>query len=166
MIRRALGRLGTALLRVGDTPERTAAAFAAGVFIGFSPLVGIQTLLALLVAVLLRLNRLAMLAGVYVNLPWLMAPYYAGATAAGAWLLGQSLPPGLAARIDVLMGLPSWRAQVEGLATLVAPFFWSYALGSSLGCTLLAAIAYPAALRFVRRRRRADVVSPDFRQPG
>lgn len=166
MIRRALGRLGAALLQIGDTPERTAAAFAAGIFIGFSPLLGVQTLLALLVAVVFRLNRLAILAGVYANLPWLMPPYYAGATAVGAWLLGQPVPEGLGSRIDLLLGLPGWRAQVEGLATLVAPFFWPFALGSSLGCTLLAGLSYPAALRFVRRRRRPQPDSPDFRPVG
>lgn len=163
MIRRALGRLGTALLQIGDTPERTALAFAVGVLIGFSPLIGLQTLLALLVGFAFRLNRLAILAGAYVNLPWVMAPYYAGATAVGAWLLGQRVPEGLGNRIDVLLGLPGWRAQVEGLASLVAPFFWSFALGSSLGCTVLAVLSYPAALRFVRRRRRTRPDSPDFR---
>lgn len=166
MSRDALRRLGQALLHTGDTPERTAAAFAAGVFIGFSPLLGLQTLLALGIAVGFRLNRLAMLAGTYVNLPWFMAPYYAATTAAGAWLLGQALPPNLGGQIDAVMGLPSWRAQIEGLATLVRPFLAAYVAGSSLGCTVLAAAAYPAALRFVRRRRAQSEVSSDFRHRG
>jgi uncharacterized protein (DUF2062 family) len=165
-MRAALRRLGQALLHTGDSPERTAVAFAAGVFIGFSPLLGLQTLLAILIAFLFRLNRLAVLVGAYVNLPWLMAPYYGAVTIAGAWLLGQAAPPHLAARLDVLMGLPSWRAQVEGLASVLRPFFLAYALGSSLGCTLLAALAYPAALRFIRRRRASSADSPDFRHGG
>lgn len=165
-MRAGLRRLGQALLHTGDSPERTAVAFATGVLIGFSPLLGLHTLLAILVALLFRLNRLAVLMGAYVNLPWFMAPYYGAVTMAGAWLLGQAAPPDLAARLDVLMGLPSWRAQLEGLATVLRPFFGAYALGSSLGCTLLAAVAYPAALRFVRRRRASSPVSPDFRHGG
>lgn len=165
-MRSALRRLGQALLHTGDSPERTAIAFATGVFIGFSPLLGFHTILAIVIAIVFRLNRLAVLAGAYVNLPWFMAPYYGGVTVAGAWLLGQSVPPDLAARLDGLLALPGWRAQVEGVLTVLRPFFGAYALGSSLGCTLLAALAYPAALRFVRHRRRREPDSPDFRQAG
>ena len=166
MIRASVRRLGQALLHTGDTPERTALAFSLGVLIGFSPLLGIQTPVVLLIAVTCRLNRLAMLAGAYANLPWVIAPYYALMTAAGAWVLGETPPPDLGARIDALMGLPGWRDQVAGIASLVRPFFWSYALGSALGCTVLAAASYPPSLAFIRRRRRRAADSPDFRLPG
>ena len=65
-----------ALLHIDDTPERTAAAFALGVFFGFSPFLGFHTILGILFAFLLNLNRVAVLLGVYSNLPWLLAPYY------------------------------------------------------------------------------------------
>ena len=42
------------LLHVADTPERTAAAFAMGVFFGFSPFLGLHTLLAIIVRVPVR----------------------------------------------------------------------------------------------------------------
>jgi uncharacterized protein (DUF2062 family) len=64
------------LLHIADTPERTAAAFALGVFFGFSPFLGLHTLLGILFAFLLNLNRVAVLLGVYSNLPWIIAPYY------------------------------------------------------------------------------------------
>ena len=35
-----------ALLHVHDTPERTASAFALGVFLGFSPFLGLHTIVA------------------------------------------------------------------------------------------------------------------------
>ena len=38
------------LLHIQDSPERTAAAFAIGIFFGFSPFLGFHTLLALIVA--------------------------------------------------------------------------------------------------------------------
>ncbi len=166
MNRATLRWLGQALIHTGDSAERTALAYAAGVFIGFSPFLGLHTLLALLLAVVFRLNRLAVLAGVYTHLPWFLAPYYGGATVAGAWLLGQAVPPDLGVRIDILMGLPSWQAQVEGLLTLLRPFLWSYALGSLLGCTVLAAVSYPLALTFIRRRQASKQDSLDFRHDG
>jgi len=49
------------LLHIDDTPERTAAAFALGVFFGFSPFLGFHTLLGILAAFLLNLNRVAVL---------------------------------------------------------------------------------------------------------
>src|SRR5207248_3772820 len=77
-----------ALLHIDDTPERTAAAFALGVFFGFSPLLGLHTVLGVLFAFLLNLNRVAVLLGVYSHLPWVIAPYYAFVTMAGAQITG------------------------------------------------------------------------------
>ena len=58
-----------ALLHIQDTPERTAAAFALGVFFGFSPFLGLHTLLGVVFAFLLNLNRVAVLLGVYSQPP-------------------------------------------------------------------------------------------------
>ena len=52
------------LLHAHDTPERTAAAFALGVFLGFSPLLGFHTGLGLILAFALKLNRVAVLLGI------------------------------------------------------------------------------------------------------
>src|SRR5258708_12111105 len=90
LVRRWLG----ALLHIDDSPERTAAAFALGVFFGFSPFVGLHTLLAIAFAFLLNFNRVAVLLGVYSNLPWIVAPYYAFTTMVfGARLPGHRIPP-------------------------------------------------------------------------
>ena len=91
-----------ALLHIDDTPERTAAAFALGVFFGFSPFLGFHTLLGIVFAFLLNLNRVAVLLGVYSNLPWVIAPYYAFATMAGARMTGHKLPPGLRSQLGAL----------------------------------------------------------------
>ena len=64
------------LLHTHDTPERTAAAFAVGVFFGFSPFLGLHTVLGLVVAFAFGLNRVAVLLGVYSNLPWIVPAYY------------------------------------------------------------------------------------------
>ena len=51
------------LLHLHDTPRRTAAAFALGVFFSFSPFIGLQIILSFTMAFLLRLNRLAVFLG-------------------------------------------------------------------------------------------------------
>src|SRR5688572_5804433 len=83
------------LLHTHDTPQRTAAAYALGVFFGFSPFLGLHTVLGLVFAFALNLNRVAVLLGVYSNLPWILPAYYTVTTAIGAAILGAQVPPGL-----------------------------------------------------------------------
>jgi len=81
------------MLHTHDTPSRTAAAFALGVFLGFSPLLGLHTLLGLVLAFLLNLNRVAVLLGIYSNLPWILPAYYTLTTMAGAAILRVPIKP-------------------------------------------------------------------------
>ena len=143
------------LLHVADTPERTAAAFAMGVFFGFSPFLGFHTLLAIIVAFLFDLNRVAALLGVYANLPWIIAPYYAIVTMIGAKLIGHKLPDGFKAEIAGLFERSVFHGEFwHQLITILKPLFWPYTVGSLIGAALMAAMAYPLALAFVTNRRR------------
>lgn len=84
---RALRERFMALLHLDDPPWRVALALAVGVFISFTPFLGFQTLLALLVAAVARLNPAVVVTGTWLNLPWFMPFVYAGALKLGAWLL-------------------------------------------------------------------------------
>jgi len=143
------------LLHIEDTPERTAGAFALGVFFGFSPFLGLHTILGIAFAFLLNLNRVAVLLGVYSNLPWVIAPYYAFATMAGATITGHKLPPGLKSQLGALFELTVFGSEFwHELITILKPLLWPYVVGSTCGAIVLAAIAYPLALAFVTSRRR------------
>ena len=147
------------LLHVADTPERTAAAFAMGVFFGFSPFLGFHTVLAIIVAFLFNLNRVAALLGVYSNLPWIIAPYYAIVTMIGAKIIGRTLPVGFKAQLSALFELSVFHAQFwHQLITILKPLVWPYTVGSFLGAMVMAAIAYPLALAFVTSRRRIHAI--------
>lgn len=140
------------LLHTHDTPERTAAAYALGVFWGYSPLLGLHTLLGLVTAFALNLNRVAVVIGVYSNLPWTLAPYYTLATLGGATLLGADVPPGLMAEFRAT--LDGFSLQELGhLLRLLEPLFWSYVVGSTIGAVIAAAIAYRVSLTFIRSYR-------------
>jgi uncharacterized protein (DUF2062 family) len=145
-----------ALLHVDDTPERTAAAFALGVFFGFSPFLGLHTLLGVLFAFLLNLNRVAVLLGVYSNLPWIIGPYYVFTTMwVGAKITGHRVPPGFAAQFGTLFEHSLFHSEFwHQLGILLQPLLWPYTVGSMLGAIVLAALAYPLALAFVTSRRR------------
>jgi uncharacterized protein len=145
-----------ALLHIADTPERTAAAFALGVFFGFSPFLGLHTLLGIAVAFLLNLNRVAVLIGVYANLPWIIAPYYAFVTmVVGAPITRHKIPPGFKSQIAALFQLSLFHGEFwHRLIVIMRPWFWPYTVGSMIGAVVLGAVAYPLALAFVTSQRR------------
>ena len=148
------------LLHVADTPQRTAAAFALGVFFGFSPFLGLHTLMGVAVAFLFNLNRVAVLLGVYSNLPWIMGPYYAFVTVSGAAMVGYRLPPGFRGRLAALFDLSLFQSEFWRLVLIeITPLLLPFAIGSTIGALLLAALAYPLALAFIAsRRRRQDII--------
>jgi uncharacterized protein (DUF2062 family) len=130
--RQAAARLA-ALLPHDESPWRVALALAVGVFISFTPFWGFQTLLALLVAWICRLNRAVTVAGTWLNLPWFAPFVYAGALKLGAALL----------------------PDLSGVAGISA---WLLVGGTAMGLiagVLTWIIAY-AAIRARRARRRRD----------
>ena len=140
------------LLHTHDTPSRTAAAFAMGVFFGFSPFLGLHTILGLAFAFALNLNRVAVLLGVYSNLPWILPAYYTLATLAGAAILRVQVPPGLLQELTRAVADVSW-TDFRAVAGALAPLAWAYMLGSTLGALILALIAYRVALAAVLAHR-------------
>src|SRR5436190_8615635 len=141
------------LLHTHDTPERTAAAFALGVLFGFSPLLGLHTLLGLVFAFALNLNRVAVLLGIYSNLPWILPAYYTLTTVMGAALLGVQVPPGLLKELSSALTDSSW-ADFRRLLHALTPLAKAYALGSTLGAIVLALIAYRVSLAMIVAHRR------------
>jgi len=141
------------LLHTHDTPERTAAAFALGVFFGFSPLLGLHTLLGLVFAFALGLNRVAVLLGIYSNLPWILPAYYTLATMAGAAVLRVPINPKLLGELTAAFGEASW-ADFRHLAHALVPLAWAYVLGSTVGAIVLAVIAYRVSLTMIVAHRR------------
>src|SRR5215470_7219149 len=78
------------LLAIDDPPERTALAFSIGVFIAFSPFLGLHTILATLIAFLFRFNKVAIYTGTFVNNPFFtLVPIIIGSYAVGAFVLGR-----------------------------------------------------------------------------
>ena len=64
------------LLSVKAPPESVALGFALGVFLGFTPLFGLKTLLALLLAILFRCSKLAaVLGGTLHDVLWPFVPF-------------------------------------------------------------------------------------------
>jgi uncharacterized protein (DUF2062 family) len=138
------------LLQVEDSPARVALAFAIGVFVSFSPFLGIHTGLSLGIAFLFRLNRVAILIGTWVNNPWTIAPVYTAGTLLGCALLGVS--PATLGDVDwKLHGRAFYEALLEGFRPLLVPFL----VGNLIVAAVAALVTYVVARRVLERRQSA-----------
>ena len=133
------------VLHLQESPQRTALAFAIGVFIGFSPVYGLHTVMVLLCAWVLGLNLLALMVGAYLNNPWTMVPILGATYWVGALLLGRSDGPAFDWQ-DL-----SFSAIYEQVMPYAAPFF----LGGFVLSLLGAVLAYPLAYYFVSKHRQS-----------
>ena len=144
------------LLRLGETPRRTAAAFALGVFFSFSPFFGLQIAIAMSLAFLLRLNRLAVFAGLNANLPWIMVPWYAGTTAAAPAVIGTPLPPDFRRELGSLLALGVFSRDFwSQVGEWIRPFIVPFLIGPTIGAAVLGLASYPATYIVLTRRSRA-----------
>jgi uncharacterized protein (DUF2062 family) len=141
------------LLHTHDTPQRTAVAYALGIFFGFSPMLGLHTVLGLVFAFAFNLNRVAVLLGIYSNLPWILPAYYSLATLLGATILRTKVPPNLWRDFQAALAQGSW-ADFRLFAHGLTPLLWAYVLGSTIGAIILALIAYRVALAMIVAHRR------------
>ena len=146
------------LLALDDPPERTALAFAIGVFIAFSPFLGLHTIMATLAAFIFRFNKIAIYSGTFINNPFLtLVPIIIASYAIGAFILGQPL-----------------RISSEGLDLLKEPHLltgdyyrklvregseivWPFTIGGTVLSVVCSAIAYPVTFWLLRKRRKFGV---------
>jgi len=143
------------LLAIDDPPERTALAFSIGIFIAFSPFLGLHTIMATLIAFAFRFNKIAIYTGTFINNPILtLVPIIVISYAVGAFILGRPLT------------IPD-----EGVALLKEPHLftrdyyrrlfvqswndvvWPFAIGGSVLSVVCSLLAYPLTLWALRKHR-------------
>ena len=143
------------LLAIDDPPERTALAFSIGVFIAFSPFLGLHTIMATALAFIFRFNKIAIYTGTFVNNPvFTLVPIILASYGVGAFFMGRPL------------ALPA-----EGMALLREPHLltgdywrrlflhsWDVLVPFSVGGLVLSVVcslaSYPLTLRILRAKQR------------
>ena len=131
------------LLGKEDPPERIAAAFALGVAISFfTPLTGFHTVIALGLALLLKLSKVDVVMGTFVVNPWTVVPVITFETWIGRRILRFS--PGLAPKLP-------WRQILhrEFWHTLRGSG-WNYFAALTIGSVVVAAAASTVTYFLVR----------------
>lgn len=144
------------LLAIDDPPERTALAFSVGVFIAFSPFLGLHTVAATVIAFLFRFNKIAIYSGTFINNPFLtLIPIIVISYAVGALLLGMPLripDEGVQLLKEPHLFTGSYYRRLFGQSWyIVKPFL----VGGMVLSFVCSALAYPLTLRILRARNRA-----------
>jgi len=143
------------LLAIDDPPERTALAFSIGIFIAFSPFLGLHTIMATLIAFAFRFNKIAIYTGTFVNNPILtLVPIIIISYAVGAFILERplSIPDeGIALLKDPHLFSRDYyrRLFVHSWNNIV----WPFAIGGSVLSVVCSLLAYPLTLWALRKHR-------------
>lgn len=144
------GRLIQPLLRINDSPQSLALGMTMGVFVAFTPTVGIQITLVVLLGTLMRANRIAAVAMTWISNPVTMIPMYYGYYRFGLFLLGRG---GIdRAEFEALCrlddGRSSWQFIADIFRELGAPLW----VGSLVIAVVVTAPVYPLSRRWLERR--------------
>ena len=128
-----------------ETDERSlAAGFAVGVFFSFTPLLSLHMVLALIVAVVFRFNKVATVAGAWVNNPYTMPFVFYGCFRFGEWILGMRIPS------------PSFESYtLKSLLKAAVPYAAPLFLGTTVVGLAAAAVAYVVVYRIAVRVKSA-----------
>ncbi|TLY18401.1 MAG: DUF2062 domain-containing protein [Nitrospirae bacterium] len=149
------------ILHLGDSPQRTALAFALGTFIAFSPTYGLHTLTALFCAWAFRLNLVAVLAGAFINNPWTILPIIGSTMGVGLLLVPVGPAPAIdwndfASRMLWDQFLMLWRQ----FRPYLLPFALGHLVTGIIATGVAYIIAYQAILRFRAHKARTRHLAP------
>jgi uncharacterized protein (DUF2062 family) len=144
------------LLSLDDPPERTALAFSVGVFIAFSPFLGLHTILATFLAFLFRFNKIAIYSGTFINNPFLtLVPIIIASYAIGALIIGRPLRIP-AAGIELLKNPHLLTGEYyRKLIRESWDIVWPFTIGGMVLSVVCSLVAYPVTSSLLRAHRRS-----------
>ena len=147
------------IVHINDTPQAIALGAAVGMFIGMTPTVGIQMLLMVIVGTVVRANRLAGVAMVYISNPFTVLPIYWLDYWVGSLVLGfKSITYD---QFEATCNLFMEELHTAGLLTATSYFVqarsdiaWSIVVGGLVLGVICAIPVYPLTLQIVWAHRR------------
>ena len=134
-------------VRIRGSSKEIARGLAAGVFAGWFPLFGFQTLIGITLAALLKGNKIVAAAGTWVSNPLTYAPIYAFNYQVGRWLLG---PEQLNYTFSDLPSVKTIMAMGADITTTLL----AGSLVAGLACSICSYFCGLKLVNFVRRQHR------------
>lgn len=133
------------VLHVDDTPHRIALGVAVGIFIAWTPTIGFQMLLTVLLATLFRANKLVGVPFVWISNPFTLVPIYYPNYIVGRWLLSSNAaPPDFLRAFDVGGGwwFETWANRIISWWEATWHAFGPLWLGSMMVALILGTMTY------------------------
>lgn len=144
------------IFQLNDTPHRLALAFAVGVFIAFSPLIGLHLLSCLLVAWAFRLSKLVLITAAFINNPWTIVPMYGFCIWFGSKIMGR----------EIAMPQIAWNELTLSSAYgVIQPYLWPFIAGTLVLGGMAALVAYGLIYWLILRYRTAEKKEGEIAPP-
>jgi len=135
------------IFHLNETPNRLASAFALGVFIAFTPTLGLHMISSLFFAWVFRLSKLVVLTGAFVNNPWTMVPMYGFCLWFGMKITGSNVTTPQIAWTELTL---------SNAYVILKPYLWPFVAGSLVAGVSAAAISYGIIYWAVIRYRKTE----------
>jgi uncharacterized protein (DUF2062 family) len=136
------------LLRLRGSPETIARGLAVGVFAGWFPWFGLQTLVAIALALVVRGNKVVAAAATWISNPFTYVPIFAFNYQVGRWLLGANDEPFEMAALSNLEGIKELGGDI-----VLTLFFGSLVIGS-ISASIAYIVGHWLIIRARQQRRR------------
>jgi len=131
-----------------DSPKRLASAFALGVFIAFSPTVGLHTISCLFFAWMFQLSKLVVLTAAFINNPWTVVPLYGFCLWFGIKITGS----------DTATSRIAWNdLTVTNAYLILKPYLWPFIAGTLVVGAVAAIISYGIIYWAIVQHRKTDL---------
>jgi len=121
------------VFQLKDSPNKIASAFALGVFIAFTPTIGLHTISCLVLAWLFRFSNFVVLTAAFLNNPWTIVPLYGFCLWFGIKITGT-----MVATPDI-----AWQTLTFSSAYhVLRPYLWPFVVGTIVVGACAAVISY------------------------
>jgi len=134
-----------AILRLKEPPHKLALAFALGVFVAFTPTIGLHLLTCLFLAWVFRVSRLVVITASFINNPWTTVPLYGFCIWLGIKITGEDRVPTIA-----------WNElNITNFYVVLKPYLWPFVVGT-LAAGVVASILSYFLVYFMAKYRYRD----------
>lgn len=135
------------LLKYNEPSDRLALSFAIGVFVAFSPTLGLHFFTTLLVAWIMRLNKLMALLGTALNNPWTIVP-----------ICGSSMWVGLKIwPVEAKISKLNWASLSFQNLGILKSYIVPFIIGSTLLGIIFSVLSYFLILRIITYYRTQQI---------
>jgi len=147
-LRRYLREQFKTIIKLDDPPHKLAFAFALGVFIAFSPWIGLHIISCFFFAWLFRVSKLVVLTASFVNNPWTMVPIFGFSLWFGVKITNTSI---------VAPDIAWHELSFTSAYYILKPYLWPFVAGTIVSGCIAAIISYFAIYYAAIRYKKSQV---------